>query len=147
MKITSPAFGENDIIPTRYGFDGERISPPLQIAGVPPGTRSLALIMEDIDSPVGRFTHWVVWNLPPETAEISENALPSEAQVGLNGYGEIGYGPPYPPSGRHRYVFRLYALDTTLQAAPGDRRDQIQSEMNGSVIAEATLTVYCDAER
>ena len=127
------------MIPKKYTFDGENISPPLNIRHVPEQTESLALIVEDIDSPIGRFTHWVVWNIPPGTEAIAENSVPQNSQTGLNGFGEVRYSGPCPPSGRHRYRFRLLALDTMLEATTPDRKDHIISEMEGNILAKATL--------
>lgn len=140
MRLTSPAFSDGEEIPEKYTFHGTNVSPPLRISDIPSNTESLVLIVEDIDSPIGPFTHWVVWNIPPTTEKIGENALPREAQTGVNGFGESRYGGPCPPSGRHRYLFNLYALDTMLEATAPDRRDTIEQEMEGSVIAKATLT-------
>ncbi len=140
MEITSTAFKDGEEIPDKHTFDGENLSPPLRFGGVPADAQSLALIVEDIDSPIGPFTHWVVWNMPPQTEEIGESALPREAETGINGFGEVRYGGPCPPSGRHRYRFRLIALDTRLEATAPDRKDQIESEMEGNVLAEAILT-------
>lgn len=140
MEITSPAFDRGKDIPVKYTFDGENMSPPLRISDVPAEARSLALIVEDVDSPIGPFTHWVVWNIPPETTEIAENRQPPGAQIGINGFGEVRWGGPCPPSGRHRYRFHLLALDTVLEATSPDRRHQIESEMEGSILSRATLT-------
>lgn len=140
MQIESPAFPNRQDMPAKYTFDGENVSPPLRIAGVPDQTQSLALIVEDIDSPIGPFTHWVLWNIPPQTKEISENLVPSGAEVGINGFGEVRYGGPCPPTGRHRYKFRLYAVDIVFDETSPDRRDTIESEMEGHILAKATLT-------
>ena len=141
MKLTSTAFNDGEDIPEKHAFDGENVPPPLRFEGVPGNAQSLALIMEDLDSPIGPFTHWVVWNLPPDTAEAgNDSPLPREAETGINGFGESRYGGPCPPSGRHRYRFRLLALDTRLEATSPDRKDQIESEMEGNVLDEALLT-------
>ena len=139
MQITSPSFADGGEIPRRHSLDGENNSPPLLISDVPAGTETLALIVEDIDSPVGVFTHWVVWNISPEVTEIAENSAPAGSEVGLNGFGWARYDGPAPPSGRHRYRFRLFALDTTLEASSPDRKDHVLEEMNGAIIAEAEL--------
>ncbi len=141
MKLTSTAFNDGEEIPEKHTFDGENTHPPLRFEEVPGSARSLVLIMEDLDSPIGPFTHWVVWNLPPDTKEIGEESpLPGEAETGMNGFGEPRYGGPCPPSGRHRYRFRLLALDARLEATSPDRKDQIESEMEGNVLDEAFLT-------
>ena len=147
MQLTSPSFADGQDIPAKHTFDGGNVSPPLEIADVPDAARSLALIVEDIDSPIGTFTHWVVWNIGPQTTRIEANALPDGAEVGLNGFGETRYQGPCPPSGRHRYRFRLIALDTMLEASSPDRKDHIEQEMEGSVLAEATLIGRFTAEQ
>lgn len=145
MRLTSPSFADGEQIPSRHTIEGQNSSPPLQIAEVPEGTRSLALIVEDIDSPIGPFTHWLVWNIAPDTTRIEENAPPAEAERGINGFGEVRYSGPCPPSGRHRYRFRLIALDSMLEATTPDRKDHLIHEMDGNIIAETTLTGYFDA--
>lgn len=145
MNLASPSFANDASIPAKHARDGDNLSPPLTISGVPDAARSLALILEDIDSPMGIFTHWVVWNVPSDTTGIAEGMLPAEAEVGMNGFGEVRYDGPCPPSGRHRYRFRLLALDQTLDAPTGDRKDQIAADMAGCVITEATLTGWYDA--
>jgi len=139
MELSSPAFDDYAHIPTRHGRHGEGANPPLQISGVPDATASLALIVDDLDSPLGAFTHWVVWNIPPDTVNIHEGAIPPGAQSGLNGFGERGWGGPCPPSGTHRYRFRLLALDCELELTTPDRRDHVESALAGHVIDEATL--------
>jgi len=136
MKITSSAFGHEGIIPTTYTCDGEDINPQLRIANVPEGTKSLALIVDDPDAPGGTFDHWVVWNIMP-TDEIASDTVPG-AQ-GKNGFGDLGYGGPCPPSGTHRYYFRLFALDTTLDVEEGAPRFEVEQAMKGHVIARAEL--------
>ncbi len=145
MKITSTAFASGEAIPAKYTFDGENVRPPLRFEGVPGNAKSLVVIMEDLDSPIGPFTHWVLWNLPPDTEEIGEDSMPAKAETGINGFGEVRYSGPCPPSGRHRYRFRLFALDIELEATTPDRRDQIEGEMEGDVLAEATLTGLYEA--
>lgn len=145
MEISSTAFGKGEEIPAKYTFDGENINPPLRIRGVPDNARSLTLIVEDIDSPIGPFTHWVVWNIPADTSEIDEGSAPPGSETGVNGFGEVRYGGPCPPSGRHRYKFRLFALDIVLDATTPDRRDAVEGEMEGNIIAKATLTGFYQA--
>lgn len=140
MELSSPAFADFEDIPRRHSRDGDGANPPLQIAGVPRAAVSLVLIVDDMDSPIGAFTHWVVWNMPPETTDIQEGAIPPGAQSGLNGFGELGWSGPCPPSGRHRYRFRLLALDRELELGTPDRRDRVERAMVGHVLAEATLT-------
>lgn len=140
MRLTSPAFADGAEIPPKYTFDGENLSPPLRIEGAPAEAKSFVLILEDIDSPIGPFTHWVMWNIPPETVDIAEGESPAGAETGINGFGEVRYGGPCPPSGLHRYLFRLYALNEILEAASPDRRDQIEGDMEENTIAQTTLT-------
>jgi Raf kinase inhibitor-like YbhB/YbcL family protein len=140
VKLASPAFGDNELIPWRYTRDGDNLHPPLTISGLPEAARSLLLVVEDVDSPIGLFTHWLIWNLPPDTSEISEGRLQDNVCVGMNSFGEVRYDGPCPPSGCHRYVFRLLALDKTLDAETGDRRDQVMRQVKDHSLAEARLT-------
>jgi len=139
LKITSPAFAQRTAIPVRYTCDDQDINPPLLIDTVPNGAKSLALIVDDPDAPVGIWVHWVVWNIPPQTREIKENSLPAGAVQGLNDWKRNRYGGPCPPSGTHRYFFRLYALDTTLDLAPTTAKAALERAMQGHVIARGEL--------
>ncbi|MCJ7778555.1 MAG: YbhB/YbcL family Raf kinase inhibitor-like protein, partial [Sedimentisphaerales bacterium] len=119
IKVTSSAFAEGGLIPAKYTCDGSDISPPLQWEAVPEGTKSIALISDDPDAPMGTWVHWVLFNLPAESKGLEENipqdkTLPNGARQGLTDFGRIGYGGPCPPSGTHRYFFKIYALDTKL---------------------------------
>ncbi len=140
MDLTSPSFAHHEDIPEKYTVDGENISPPLEIRGVPEKAQSLALIVQDLDAPIGIFTHWVVWNIPADTTRIEEGQAPPGAEEGMNGFGNVGYAGPCPPSGRHRYRFRLFALDSMLDATSPDRLDQIQSDMQDCILDKAILT-------
>jgi Raf kinase inhibitor-like YbhB/YbcL family protein len=140
IDVTSTAFEEGGAIPARYTCDGLNISPPLQWSSVPDGTRSLALISDDPDAPSGTFVHWVIYNLPPDTRRLPEDVpnretLPSGAVQGVNGAGTLGYRGPCPPSGTHRYFFKVYALDTELDPGGGD----LVGAMEGHVLAEGRL--------
>ncbi len=139
MEITSPAFAHRGDIPEKYTIDGQNVSPPLQISGVPANAQSLVLVVQDIDSPIGLFTHWLVWNIPATTTQIEEGRLPPGVEQGMNGFGNVGYAGPCPPSGRHRYRFRIFALDSVLDATSPDRLDQIASDMEDSVVDRAIL--------
>ena len=139
FKITSPAFNHGSQIPSKYTCDGEDINPHLAIHGVPPGAKSLALVMEDPDAPAGLWTHWVVWDIPPETSEIREHTAPIGTAEGLNSWGETGYGGPCPPSGTHRYFFRLFALDTRIKLLASSKRDALEAAMAGHILATAEL--------
>ncbi len=138
MQITSSAFGHGADIPAKFTCDGADINPPLQFVGVPVGTKSLALIVDDADAPGGVFTHWMVWNISPRTNAIGEGSAPGGLQ-GRNDFGKLGYGGPCPPSGAHRYFFRVFALDRELDLPAGARRAQLDAAMKGHVIAQGEL--------
>ena len=149
FRLESPAFADHGEIPPRYTSDGDDISPPLRWSGAPPGTRSFALLIEDPDAPDPRapkrtWVHWVVYDLPPEAHELAEGAsmraMPPGAHEGLNDWHRPGYGGPAPPIGRHRYIHRLYAIDTTLPKLGQPDAAALRSAMKGHVLAEATLT-------
>lgn len=145
LAISSPAFENGGIIPKRYTCEGENISPPLNWTGVPPEAKSLVLICDDPDAPGGVFNHWLLYNIPPSTSSLPEGIppLPSLADGSLQGYnsfGRIGYGGPCPPPGpAHRYFFRLYALDTTLNVPPKAKKAQVLKAMEGHILAEAEV--------
>ena len=135
---------EGSDIPAKYACDGGDASPPLSWTGVPRTARSLALVVEDPDAPHGTFAHWVLYHLPPGDGSLPESIRPEPtlengAMQGRNDFGKIGYGGPCPPMGTHRYFFRLYALDTHLQVRQGVTREQLDREMKGHILAEATL--------
>jgi hypothetical protein len=140
MTITSPAFATNQEIPGKYGCTGTNTSPPLSFAGVPAGAKSLALVVEDPDAPGGLFTHWVVWNIPTTTTTAAEGQPPAGGTEGMSGYGKAGWGPPCPPSGEHRYVFNLFAIDAELTLPPSTGREELLSAMKNHVLAQAELT-------
>ena len=144
LDVRSSALEEGRAMPARYTCEGLDISPPLSWSSVPNGTRSLALIVDDPDAPRGAFVHWVIYNLPPDTRRLPEDVpnqgtLPSGALQGMNGAGSIGYIGPCPPSGTHRYFFKVYALDTELDLRGGARREDIVRAMEGHVLAEGRL--------
>lgn len=139
FTITSPAFRHGEPIPARYSCDGSNINPPLVITKAPPLTRGLALIADDPDAPSGSWVHWVVWNIPAQTLEIPESGLPAGSCQGLNDWKHNRYGGPCPPSGAHRYYFRLYALDTELQLAPSTTKSALEKAMRGHILAQAEL--------
>lgn len=139
LSITSPAFDHKMAIPGRYTCDGRDINPPLLIESVPSETKSLALIMDDPDAPVGNWVHWVIWNIPPRTREIKENSLPSGAMQGLSSWKRNSYGGPCPPYGTHRYFFKLYALDTTLNLTPASTKADLEHAMQGHILAHGEL--------
>jgi Raf kinase inhibitor-like YbhB/YbcL family protein len=147
MTLTSPAFKHGGQIPSKYTCEGDDISPPLAWDGVPEEIKSLVLIVDDPDAPDPKapkrvWVHWVVYNLPPATKSLPENAgkarLPHGAVVGLNDFKKAEYGGPCPPIGRHRYFHKLYALDTTLDLK-GATKSQTEAAMKGHVLADAEL--------
>ncbi len=135
MKITSSAFQQGGNIPSKFTCDGANTNPPLQISDVPPEAKSLVLIVDDPDAPGGLFTHWAVWNISPQTSTIAEGSTPKGVQ-GTNDFGRSGYGGPCPPSGIHRYYFRISALDRELDLPFGAKRSQLDAAMKGHVIAQ-----------
>ena len=138
MKVTSSAFQEGANIPSKFSCDGANTSPPLQISDVPSEAKSLVLIVDDPDAPSGLFTHWVVWNISAQTTTIAEGSTPKGVQ-GTNDFGKSGYGGPCPPSGAHRYYFRVFALDRELDLRSGAKRSQLDAAMKGHVIAQGEL--------
>jgi Raf kinase inhibitor-like YbhB/YbcL family protein len=138
MKITSSAFQEGADIPSKFTCDGADTSPGLQIADVPSGAKSLALIIDDPDAPSGLFTHWIVWNISPQTSAIEEGSAPKGVQ-GTNDFAKSGYGGPCPPSGTHRYYFKIFALDRELDLPAGTKRSQVDAAMKGHILAESQL--------
>lgn len=148
LILKSTAFNEGDEIPSKYTCEGQDVSPSLEWENVPETTLSLVLIVDDPDAPDPRapkmtWVHWVLYNIPPDSIGIRENAdldtLPHGTAEGLNDWKVTGYGGPCPPIGRHRYFHKLYALDTTLEGMEKPTKAQIESAMNGHIIAEATL--------
>lgn len=139
LKIASSAFGHNERIPVKYTCDGADASPPISIEGVPETAKSLALIMDDPDAPRGTWVHWLVWNIDPKIKEIAEGKVPSGASLGMNDFRRLDYGGPCPPSGTHRYFFKLYALDTVLGLKQGAAKAELEKAMHGHVIAQAEL--------
>ena len=138
MKITSSAFQEGGNLPSKFTCDGADISPPLQITGAPSEAKSLVLIADDPDAPSGLFTHWLVWNLPPQTNSIAEGSAPNGVH-GTNDFGKPGYKGPCPPPGTHRYSFKIFALDRELDLRSGAKRRQVDAAMKGHVIAQGEL--------
>jgi len=139
MTITSPAFKNGDLIPSKFTCDGTDVNPALAIGNVPPEAKSLALIMDDPDAPGGMWVHWVVWNIDPQTRDIGENSVPGGAKQGVNDFRKTPYGGPCPPSGTHRYFFKLYALDVLLDLGSGTTKGALEKAMKGHVLAQAEL--------
>jgi len=143
IVVTSPAFQSGAKIPEQFTCKGGNISPSLSLSGVPPGVKSLALIVDDPDAPSGLFTHWLVWNVPSPTREVAEKNVPSGALQGTNDFGKSGYGGPCPPSGTHRYYFRVIALDRILDLRPGANRQDFDKATAGHVVARGELMGGC----
>jgi|SRR3989344_7311789 len=142
MTITSSAFTSNGAILKKYTCDGTDINPPLTISGVPAKTKSLVLIVDDPDAPglpAGGWVHWILWNIDPTTTTIPEGSIPKGASEGITSFGKPGYGGPCPPSGIHRYFFKLYALDTTLSFALPPQKSVLEAAMEGHTLGHAEL--------
>jgi len=145
MQLTSTAFAEGAAIPAKHTCDAEDISPPLKWTGVPADTKSLVLIVDDPDAPVGTWVHWVLYDLPATASELAEGVaksqyLPNGAKQGLNDFKRLGYGGPCPPPGKpHRYFFKLYALDTALDLKPGLTKKDLEAAMEKHILAQAQL--------
>jgi Raf kinase inhibitor-like YbhB/YbcL family protein len=145
MKLTSTAFVEGQLIPQKYACDGKDISPPLKWSGAPIGAKSFALIADDPDAPAGTWVHWVVYDLPATASELPEDIAKTQfivgnAKQGLNDFKRLGYGGPCPPPGKaHRYVFKIYALDTLLEIKPGSTKKEIEAAMGNHILDHAQL--------
>lgn len=145
LRISSPAFNSGENIPVRYTCSGEDISPRLIWNGAPAGTRSYALLVDDPDAPGGTFTHWIMFNIPPDTTELPENVprkgtLEGGMLQGKNSGGKLGYMGPCPPRGStHRYIFHLYALDMDLDMKSGITRNDLMRAVQGHILDEAQI--------
>ncbi len=144
LTITSNAFAQNSSIPSKYTCDGADVSPPLAWADAPAGTKSFALIADDPDAPMGTWVHWVAWNIPAQSTGLEEGVDPSAAlddgtKQGISDFKKPGYGGPCPPSGTHRYFFKLYALDSTLNLPATANKANLEAVTKGHVLAEAQL--------
>lgn len=139
MKITSPSFGNNQPIPSKFTCDGENINPELVFSDIPKDTKSLSLIVDDPDAPGGTFVHWVVWNINPQVTKIEEGSVPQGAFLGTNDFGKREYKGPCPPSGTHRYFFKLYALSEVLDLNEGATKKQLEKAMQGKIIDKAEI--------
>ena len=148
FTVTSPAFTHNGEIPACHTCDGEDRSPALSWAGLPQGTKSLALVVDDPDAPDPAapkmtYVHWVLYNMPPTAAGLPEGVaaedLPAGTQQGLNDWRRSGYGGPCPPIGRHRYFHKLYALDTMLPDLSSPKKDELEKAMAGHILAQTEL--------
>ena len=139
MTLTSTAFAHNQTIPSRFTCDGANVSPPLALGHVPAPAKSLVLIVDDPDAPSGDWVHWVLYNIDPTTTAIDEGGVPHGAVGGTNDFMKTSFGGPCPPSGTHRYFFKLYALDEKLPLGGGARKQEVVAAMKGHIIATAEL--------
>lgn len=139
LSLISPVFTHNAPIPAQYTCDGVNVSPPLAISGVPAATKSLVLISDDPDAPMGTWVHWLLWNIDPQTQEIAEGKVPPRSVEGTTSWGKPGYGGPCPPSGTHRYFFKLYALDTPLDLLSSADKTRLETAMERHVLAQTEL--------
>jgi Raf kinase inhibitor-like YbhB/YbcL family protein len=144
FRLTSSAFQQEDPIPAKFSCDGEDISPRLTWTNPPSEPQSFALIFDDPDAPSGTWVHWVLYNLPPETRSLPEavgpeSTLGNGALHGSNSWNSLGYGGPCPPSGEHRYFFKLYALDSVLELEVGASKEQVLEAMQGHILAQTEL--------
>ncbi|MFH1722852.1 MAG: YbhB/YbcL family Raf kinase inhibitor-like protein [Candidatus Altiarchaeota archaeon] len=139
LELSSSAFSEGETIPSKYTCDGDDINPPLKIAGAPDGAESLVLIMDDPDAPMGTWDHWVLFNINPKTDSIPEDTIPEGAFQGVNSWGKTEYGGPCPPSGTHRYFFKLYALDNSIPVEEIPDKKMIEASIKGHILAQTRL--------
>ena len=144
LIVSSSAFQPGELIPKRHTCDGEESSPPISWSDVPKETKSIALISDDPDAPRGTWVHWVIFNIPPDAKGLPENiqsrsTLPDGSRQGMNDSREIGYGGPCPPSGTHRYYFKVYALNTTLTLESGATKAQLLKAMEGHILGEGEV--------
>jgi Raf kinase inhibitor-like YbhB/YbcL family protein len=142
MDIKSSAFKEGGIIPTKYTCEGDNVNPFLEFASVPQGTKTLALVVDDPDSSHGGvWDHWILWNIPASTRYIEEDTIPHDAVIGKTSFGSNRWGGPCPPEGAkpHRYRFKAYALDTSLELLPETGREGLETAMAGHILAEAKI--------
>lgn len=144
INLKSPAFAEAGMIPQKFTCDGEDISPALSWSGIPGETKSLALICDDPDAPMGTWVHWVIYNIPPDTTGLPEGVPAKEnldfgAIQGRNDFRRIGYGGPCPPGGTHRYYFKIYALDGDLNLRAGLTKAELLKAMEGHILAQGQL--------
>lgn len=139
ISVTTPAFQAGGDVAAKFTCNGANVNPELRINGVPSEAKSLVLIVDDPDAPRGLFTHWIVWNIDPKATGIGENSAPAGGIQGTNDFGKRNYGGPCPPSGTHRYFFKIYALDTKLDLKPSARRAELDAAMRGHTLAQGEL--------
>jgi Raf kinase inhibitor-like YbhB/YbcL family protein len=143
ISVTTPAFQAGGDIPAKFTCNGANVNPELKINGVPNEAKSLVLIVDDPDAPHGLFTHWILWNIDPKTTNIGENSAPVGGVQGTNDFGKRNYGGPCPPSGTHRYFFKILALDTKLDLKPSARRAELDAATRGHTLAQGELMGRC----
>lgn len=136
MKVTGPDFGNNEMIPKKFTCEGKNVSPGLVIEGIPRQAKSLALIVDDPDAPMGTWVHWVVYDMPP-LGRIEQNSVPGKQ--GTNDFGKRNYGGPCPPSGTHRYFFKIFALDAMLDLKEGLSKKELEHLLQGHILEKAEL--------
>ena len=137
LTTKSPAFEHCKLIPKKYTCDGQDINPPLTIEGIPKEAKTLVLAVDDPNAPSGTFDHWIVWNIPASASKIGENTVPGTE--GMNGARQQGYMGPCPPSGTHRYFFKVYALDAELSLGASSRKKDVEKAMQGHILAKGEL--------
>jgi hypothetical protein len=140
IELKSNAFVSGQSIPAKYSCTGKNISPPISWSEPPTGTASFALIMDDPDAPGGTWVHWVLYNIPADARTLQEAFSANDPiAIGKNSWGKLAYGGPCPPSGTHRYFFKLYALDSTFSLSPGASKEQLLKAMDGHILAQGEL--------
>jgi len=139
FSVATSAFQTGGDIPAKFTCNGANVNPELKINGVPNGAKSLVLIVDDPDAPRGLFTHWILWNIDPKTTDIGENSVPAGGVQGTNDFGKRNYGGPCPPSGTHRYFFKIFALDSKLDLKPSAGRAELDGAMKDHVLTKAEL--------
>jgi len=143
MRLDSPVLKHNQSLPAKYTCDGEGVSPPLEFVDVPQEAVSLVLMVTDPDAPTKTWVHWVVFDIDPTTTEVTEDAIPKGGVQGMNDSGKTNYVSLCPPSGKHRYIFTLHALDTTLNLKKGVSYTEVEEQMEGHILVTADLvTTY-----
>lgn len=144
IHITSPVFEDGGIIPKKYTCDDLDMSPPIEWSNVPEGTKTISIVCDDPDAPMKTWIHWIIFNIPGDVTGLPENVPPEKelengAKQGMNDFHKVGYGGPCPPSGTHRYFFKIYALDITLDLPAGVSKSHLMIAMEGHVISESHL--------
>jgi len=139
FRLSSPVFEHNGRIPQKYACDGANVNLPLRMENVPKGTQSLALILDDIDAPRGTYVHWILWNIDPGVKEMKENSVPEGTVQGTNDFKKQNYGGPCPPTRPHRYLVKVYALDTRLNLESTSGKTDLEKAMKGHILAEAQI--------